>query len=114
MSINDGIVNINLSKIIEYAQSHYQTGDLVLVITDDPNKNNYGRVSTTNSIYRSLRMREDWREKLQKNSNGRLENMIVDFGGYGDKWSKMYHATEIVNVRLLGQYIASNYLESQE
>lgn len=56
-------------------------------------------------------MREDWREKLDANPNGRLEHMIVDFGSYDHKWTSFYHRTDIVNVRLLGQFVAREYLE---
>jgi hypothetical protein len=94
-------VSIDLSK----AQSAFQHNELVYVIDKtDGNYGYYGTIANQTALPHNLR--EDWREKLAQNKPFDREYFIVNFGGHGsDRWSSLYHKSQIINVRLLGQLV---------
>lgn len=103
-------VTINFSE----AQSAFKHGELVYVIDkDDGNSGLYGQIANHTRLLQMTNLRQDWLDKLVSNKPFDPKYLVVDFGGgHGDTWSKLYHVSQLVNVRLLGQRVLTLY-ESQ-
>lgn len=108
---NKIILEFTLTIDFSKAQKAFKYGDLVYVIdSQDANRGLYGSIANHTRLLRMTNLREDWLEKLVSNNQFEPENLVVDFGGgHGDQWSKLYHVSQIVNVRLLGQNVLTEY-----
>lgn len=100
-------VSVNFSD----AQKAFKHGELVYIIDkDDANGGLYGVIANHSRLLQMTNLRQDWLDKLVSNKPFEPEYLVVDFGGgHGDKWSKLYHVSQLVNVRLLGQKVLDLY-----
>lgn len=94
------------------AQAGFTHNELVFVIDkDDANFRHYGRIANQTAFLQMKSPRKDWYELLIKNKPFEPEYLIVDFGSYDNKWSKLYHVSQLVNVRLLGQKVLTAFVK---